>query len=95
MNTKKDLLLSLNVPLPWSWSMTRRIVLGDSSTIGHQCPPPFPGLALHRASHEVLQENSLGSAVSTGVIREGVALVCLPSLKRQRMDANHATRQMP
>ena len=95
MNTKKDLLLSLNAPLHWSWSMTRRIVLETVATVGHRCPPPFPGMALHGASHEVLQENSLGVSSLYRGHKEGVALVFLPSLKRQRVNVNHARRQKP
>ena len=75
--------------------MARRIVLETVATTGRQCPPPFPGMALHGASHEVLQENSLGVSSLYRGHKEGAALVCLPSLKRQRVNVNHATRQKP
>ena len=84
-NTKTDLLLSLNIVFkcspPLELEHDPKDCIGDRSTIGHQCPPPFPGLALHGASHEVLQENSLGSAASTGVIWKGLHLSVCPAWK--------------
>ena len=100
MNTKKkDLSLSLNAPLPWSWSVTWRIVLETVATIGHLYLPPFPGMALHGASHEALQENSLGLSSLYRVIRKALHLSVCPPWKGNtwtrivQQDRSHETLQ--
>lgn len=60
VENKKDRLLSLNAPLPGAGAWPGVLVLEMVATVGHQCPPPLPSIALHEASHEVLQENLLG-----------------------------------